>query len=75
MDEMKLSLHNGKVQADFQVNMKTNTEIQMNMQPMLMLHVSTLSKLLQYSKPKVPNHGNSNQDTEKNTNNRLQEKW
>ena len=42
-DEMKLRMLNSKVRADFLVAMKTNIEMQMNMQPMQMTYESALS--------------------------------
>ena len=40
-DVIKLGILNSKIIADFLVAMKTNLEIKMNMQPMVMKYTST----------------------------------
>ena len=42
-DVMKLRMFNSKIGADFLVAMNTNIEMQINMQPMVMTYISTLS--------------------------------
>ena len=42
-DVMKLSMLNSKVRADLLVEIKTNIDMKMNMQPVVMTYTSTLS--------------------------------
>ena len=42
-DVTKLRMLNSKIRSDFPVEMKTNIDMQMNMQPIVMTYKSTLS--------------------------------
>ena len=42
-DMMKLRMINSKIRSEFLVTMKTNIDMQMNMQPMVMTYKSALS--------------------------------
>ena len=66
-DVMKLMMLNSKIRANFLVAMKTNIEMQMNMQPMVMTYTSTLSNYLNTVNQRHPNANNPNK-----TRNRIQ---
>ena len=56
----KLRILNSKIRYEFPVSMKTNKEMQMNMQPMVMKFTSTLSNYLNTVNQRHPNENNLN---------------
>ena len=59
-DEIKLRMLNSKVKADFLVAMKTNIEMQMNMQPMVMTYSSALANYRNTVSQRHPTSTNTN---------------
>ena len=59
-DVMKLRMLNSKIRAYFLVAMKTNIEMQINMQPMVMTYTSTLSNDRNTVNQRHPNTNNPN---------------
>ena len=59
-DVIKLRMINSKLRADFLVAMKTNIEMQINMQPIVMIYTSTLSNYRNTFNQRHPNNNNHN---------------